>query len=67
MPIRRKLPIYNLKPLLPNINSHIKSEEQRSKNTQDRGQKRNGDGRTDGRHSFLVAIIGEMDTYVTKF
>ena len=56
----RNLPIYNPKPLLPNINSYTKFEENRSKNAQDREQKRSADGRTDRRtdgrthkHKFL--------------
>ena len=56
MLIWRNLPINNPKPLLPNINSHIKFEEKQSKNTQDRKRIRYGDGRTDGRHGFLVVI-----------
>ena len=35
----RNLPIYNLKPLLPNINYYTKFEENRSKNAQDRERK----------------------------
>ena len=35
----RNLPIYNPKPLLSNINSYTKFEENRSKNAQDRKQK----------------------------
>ena len=45
----RNLPIYNPKPLLPNINSYTKFEENRSKNAQDKERKRSADGRTDGR------------------
>ena len=36
---RRNLPIYNPKPLLPNINSYTKFEENQSQNTQDRERK----------------------------
>ena len=39
MLIRRNLPIYNPKPLLPNINSNKKYEENRPLNAQDRARK----------------------------
>ena len=43
----QNLPIYNPKPLLPNINPYTKFEENQSKNAQDRERKRSADGRTD--------------------
>ena len=42
-------PNCNPKPLLPDINVHAKTEENRSKTTQVRVRKRSTDGRTDGR------------------
>ena len=53
MLIRQNLPIYNPKPLLPNINYYAKFEENLSRNDQDRERKRSGDGRTDG-HSTQI-------------
>ena len=46
---RNALRLDPVKPLLPNINSYTKFEENRSKNAQDRERKRSADGRTDGR------------------
>ena len=42
-----EFPIYNPKPLFPNIISKTKFEENPSKNAQDREQKQSGDGWTD--------------------
>ena len=43
----QNLPIYNPKPLFPNINSKTKFEENLSKNAQDKERKQSGDyGRT---------------------
>ena len=54
---RRNLPIYNPKPHLPNINSYTKFEENRSKNAQDREQKRSADGRKYGRTDVPTFIF----------
>ena len=53
----RNLPIYNPKPLLPNINSYTKFEENRSKNAQDRELKRSADGRTFEQDGIYVAMF----------
>ena len=50
---RQNLPIYNSKPLLPNINSYTKFEENRSKDAQDRERKRT-DNKTDGRSNKKI-------------
>ena len=52
--IGRNLPIYNPKPLLPNINYYAKFEENLSRNAQDRERKRSGDRPTD-RHSTQIS------------
>ena len=46
--ILQNLPMYNSKPLLPNINYYAKFEEILSRNAQDRELKRSGDERMEG-------------------
>ena len=53
------MPICNHKPLLPDIHSHIKFEENPSKYAQDRERKHSADGQMDGRTDTKTQICME--------